>query len=636
MSSLLRIGGISTGLDTQSIIDALIEVERRPQVIMQRNQQILTWKKEYWSEINTKLLAVKTAVANLLDREKLLAKKTTSSDDKVLTATANGSAASGQYTIAVTSLATETVLRSGSGALGLGLGGKVDVGQAVNSDASKLGVKVNSGTFTINGVTFTIKSGDYLGTGNTTDPLDIIGKINAQSGTTGVTASYDAATDKLVLTTSNGTLNLGAAGDTSNFLSATGLLTAPLEGGTTKRSVVHLGRINPDQPLAAANFGTPLTDDGTGHGVFKINGVEIAYDVNTDTLNKLITRINNSAANVIAAYDPTTDRLVLRSKATGTISITVEEIAGKGNFLTAAGLTAAAGATQTLGSNAVFTVSGLNNDQPITRTTNSVSDVISGVTLNLKDDPGTPVTLTVEQDVEAAKGVIKDFVAKYNDAISLINTRLSEKKVTGKDWDKMTDAERKSGIMRGENALSDLRFRLASMVTAPVPGAPALMDALTDLGIKSGVTTGNASVSTGQNGALVLDEAKLDEVLKNTPELVADLFFKDADADGRVDKDANGVPTERGVAAQLDYYLAQLTDTKSVLRGSVSVKAGVVPRQQDVLSRMIDDLQEQIDAFDQRMEQREADLVRQFTLMEQMVAQFQAQSAWLTQQIGKL
>ncbi|HHW13994.1 MAG TPA: flagellar filament capping protein FliD, partial [Firmicutes bacterium] len=627
---------ISTGLDTQGIIDALMQVERRPQVIMQRNQQILTWKKEYWGEINTKLLAVKTAVANLLNREKLLAKKTTSSDEKVLTATADGSAASGQYTITVSSLATETVLLSGAGALGLGLGGKVDVAQPVNSDASKLGVKINSGTFTINGVTFTINSGDYLGTGNTADPLDIIGKINAQSGTTGVTASYDSDADKLVLTTSNGTLNLGGAGDTSNFLSATGLLTAPLEGGTTKRSVVHLGRINPDQTLAAANFATPVTDDGTGHGAFKINGVEIAYDVNADTLNKLITRINNSAANVIAAYDPTTDRLVLRSKATGTVSITVEEIAGKGNFLTAAGLTAAAGATQTLGSNAVFTVSGFNNDQPITRTSNSVSDVIAGVTLNLVSASATPVTVTVAQDVEAAKGVIKDFVAKYNDAISLINTRLGEKKVTGKAWEDMTDAERKSGIMRGESALSDLRFRLASVVTAPVPGAPALMDALTDLGIKSGVTTGDASVSTGENGALVLDEAKLDEVLKNTPELVADLFFKDADADGQVDKDANGVPTEQGVAVQLDYYLAQLTDTQSVLRGSVSVKAGVVPRQQDVLSGMIDDLQEQIDAFDQRMEQREADLVRQFTVMEQMVAQFQAQSAWLTQQIGKM
>lgn len=636
MSSLMRISGIATGLDTASIIDSLVQIEQQPEVMLKRQQQILNWKKDYWGEINTKLLAAKTAVASLLDRGKILAWKATSSDDKVLTATASGTAAAGAYTITITSLASETTLRGGPGALNLGLGGKVVVNQAVNSDASKLGVKINAGTFTINGVQFTINSGDYLGTGNTADPLDILGKINAATGTTGVTATYDAGTDKLVLTTT-GSLNLGSGADTSNFLSATGLLAAPLEGGTTKRSMVHLGRINPDQTLALANFATAMTDDGTGHGAFKINGVEIAYNATTDTLNTVINRINGSTANVTAAYDATTDRLVLRSKTTGSVGITVEEVTGKGNFLTATALTAAAGGTQTLGNNAVFTVSGFNNDQPITRTSNSVSDVISGVTLNLKSPTsGTPVTLTVAQDVEAAKTAIKDFVGKFNEAISLINLRLSEKKVTGKDWDKMTDAERKMGIMRGESSLVDLRFRLTSLATGPVPGLSALTDALSDIGIKTGVTTSSASSTTGENGTLVIDDAKLTAALTNSPEMVADLFFLDLDGDGKVTKDANGVPTDRGVAVQLDWYLDQLTDSDTVIRGSVSVKAGIVPRQQDVLTSRADDLQGQIDAYDRRIELYQANLIRQFTLMEQVVGQFQATSSWLTSQTAKL
>lgn len=635
MAGLFRIGGISTGLDTASIIDALVEIGRKPQEVIKRNQQILNWKKDYWGEINTKLLAAKTALAKLLDRNNLLTRKVTSGDEDVLTATAGGNAATGEFTVTITSLASETKLRSGSGALGFGLGAGVDVAQPVNSDASRLGVKINSGTFTINGVRFTINSGDYLGTGNTSDPLDIIGKINAQTATTGVTASYDAASDKLVLTTT-GTLDLGAGGDTSNFLSATGLLTAPLEGGNTKRSTVHLGRINPDQTLATANFATAMTDDGAGHGAFKINGVEIAYDVANDTLNKIITRINNSAAGVIAAYDATTDRLVLRSKATGSLTITVEEVAGKGNFLTAAGLTAAAGGTQTLGSNAVFTVSGFNGDQPITRTTNSVSDVIPGVTLNLKDDPGSPVTVKVEPDVDAAKAVIKEFVSKYNEAVSLINTRLSEKKVVDKEWAEMTDAERKLGIMRGESALIDLRSKLSRVTSAPVAGLSATMDALSDIGIRLGVTTSSSTSTTGENGALILDEAKLEAALRDSPEAVADLFFVDADADGKIDRDAQGVPTEKGVAVQLDHYLFQLTDTATVSRGGVSVKNGVVPRQQDVLTLRIDDLQDRIDSLDRRLELYEQNLVRQFTLMETMVGQFQAQSAWLGNQIAQM
>ncbi|MGE5623773.1 MAG: flagellar filament capping protein FliD [Methanocella sp.] len=642
MASLLRIGGISTGLDTNGIIDSLMQIERQPQTLLKRNQQILQWKKDYWGEINTKLLAVKTSLGSLLDRSKLLVRKATSGDDKVLTAIASGTAAAGQYAITVTSLASETSLRSGAGALSLGLGGKVDVTQAVNSDAAKLGVKINAGTFTINGTRFTINSGDYLGTGNTSDPLDIIGKINAASGTTGVTASYDAATDKLVLTNASGTLNLGAGGDTSNFLSATNLLSASLEGGNTKRSTVHLGRVNPDLALNAANFATPVTDDGTGHGAFKINGVEISYDAANDTLNKVISRINNSAANVIASYDATTDRLILRSKATGSLSISVEEVGGKGDFLTAAGLTAAAGATQTLGANAVFTVQGFNNDQPITRTSNSVSDVIAGVTLNLKSNPGTPVTLKIEPDVEAAMGVIKDFVNKFNDAVSLVNARLSEKKVTKdssgqvKNWEDMTDAERKSGIMRGESALTDLRFKLVNIASSPVQGLSGTLNALSAIGIKLGVTTGSGSLSTGENGTLVLDEAKLEAALRNNPEQVADLFFQDADEDGKVDKDAKGVPTEKGLAAQLDWYLQQLTDTSTVLRGTASVKAGVVARQQDVLSSQISDLTDRISDYEERLAQRESYLVRQFTTMEQIVGQYQSQSSWLSGQLSKL
>jgi flagellar hook-associated protein 2 len=638
MSSLLRIGGISTGLDTSSIIAALLQVERRPLVLLERNQRVMTWKKEYWGEINTKLLAVKTSLAGLLDRGKLLAKKATSSDEKILTATAGATAAAGEYSITVLNLATESQLRSGPGALNLGLGAKVDVAQPVNSDASKLGVKINAGTFTLNGVRITINSGDYLGTGNTLDPLDLLGKINASGA--GVTASYDSGADKLILTASSpgGPLNLGAGGDTSNFLSATSLLGASRVGDSVS-SAVHLGRINPDQTLATANFATAVTDDGTGKGAFRINGVEIAYSATTDTLNKVLSRINNSTAGVTAAYDPTTDRLVLRAKTGGSAQIVVEEVAGKGNFLTATALTAAAGGAQTLGKNASFTVSGFNNDQPISRPTNSVSDVLPGVTLNLLAQSATPVKLTVAQDVEAAKAVIKEFVSKYNDAVTLINARLREKKVVEtkeKPWEKMTDAERKMGIMRGESALTDLRFKLARLVSSPVDGAPGTMDQLLDLGIKSAVTTGSASTTTGQSGTLVIDETKLERALQTSPELVADLFFRDANANGVVDKDAQGVPTEPGIAVQLDFYLSQLTDTATVLRGGVSVKAGIVPRQQDVLTTVINDLRKRIDAFDARMEQREAQLIRQFTAMEQMVGQFQSVATWLGNQLAQM
>lgn len=635
MSGLLSIGGLGTGMDTSGIIEALMNVERKPLNLMEQRQQKLKWKQQSWSEINTKLLAIKTSLGGLLDRDKLMAKKTTSADDKVVTATSSGTAASGQYQVKVLNLATQSQLRSGTGALGLGLGGKVDTTQAVNTDAARLGAKINSGTFTINGVRITINSGDYLGAGDTADAKDILGKINGSGA--GVTATYDAATDKLVLTANSpgGRLDLGGGGDTSNFLSAASLL-GSVRAGDTLTSTVHLGRINPAATLASANFATPVTDDGTGAGAFLINGVEITYNASTDSLNKLITRINSSTAGVVASYDSTTDRLLLRATTPGATQIMLEEKAGKGNLLTAAGLTVAAGGAQTLGENSAFTVSGFNDGNPIYRTSNSITDVIPGVTLELKAESATETTITVEQDLDTAKNVVKDFVAKFNDAMTLINTRLKEKTVNDKDktWDDLTDAERKQGIMRGESALTDLRVKLLNVASSPVGGMSAGLNALADIGITIKVDASNLDGTS--SGTLNLDEAKLEEALRESPELVADLFFRDTDSDGTWDKDADGKPTEQGVAVQLDYFLGQLTDPSSKLINGQSFKIGVVPRQQDVLTSQIDDLDDQIAAFERRMELREQYLLKQFTLMESMVSQYNSQSSWLAGQASQL
>lgn len=85
---------------------------------------------------------------------------------------------------------------------------------------------VTNGTFTINGVSFTVNA--------TTDSLsDLINEINSSSA--GVTATYNAETSSLVLTNTNPgpqSILLGASGDTSNFLTASGLKTGTTVAGT--------------------------------------------------------------------------------------------------------------------------------------------------------------------------------------------------------------------------------------------------------------------------------------------------------------------------------------------------------------------------------------------------------------------
>jgi flagellar hook-associated protein 2 len=98
---------------------------------------------------------------------------------------------------------------------------------AFNSDNNAgFATTVTAGTFTINGVSFTVNPA--------TDSLsDIISEIN--SSTAGVVAQYNTSTSQITLTSSTAgpeSILLGASGDTSNFLTATGLKTGTTTAGT--------------------------------------------------------------------------------------------------------------------------------------------------------------------------------------------------------------------------------------------------------------------------------------------------------------------------------------------------------------------------------------------------------------------
>ncbi|MGE5577904.1 MAG: flagellar cap protein FliD N-terminal domain-containing protein, partial [Syntrophothermus sp.] len=126
MSELFQVPGLASGLDTKLVIQQLMQIERRPITMMQNKKQLLQWKKDQWGEINNSLLALKGALAGLMDKTKIAAKTATSSNESILTATVEPGAALGKYDITVSKLATATMVTSGTGAQGVGLGGKID------------------------------------------------------------------------------------------------------------------------------------------------------------------------------------------------------------------------------------------------------------------------------------------------------------------------------------------------------------------------------------------------------------------------------------------------------------------------------------------------------------------------------
>ncbi len=112
----IRVGGLSSGLDTAALIEAFINFERRPLDLVEQRKTEIETNKALFLDLNTKLAAVRDAAADLdnlnstlsgptLDEE-LLEFTATSSNEGVLTATANGNASPGSVSVDVLKVAS--------------------------------------------------------------------------------------------------------------------------------------------------------------------------------------------------------------------------------------------------------------------------------------------------------------------------------------------------------------------------------------------------------------------------------------------------------------------------------------------------------------------------------------------------
>ena len=326
-----------------------------------------------------------------------------------------------------------------------------------------------------------------------TDLISLTDVVNLINGAAmGVTASIvnDAdARPNLLQLTSASNIQLGNDGDTSNFLSLTHVLESPTS--TTRTSVRNLGTLSTTKTLDTARLQTALT---LPSGSFKINGVSITYDETVDSLNNVITRINQSSAAVTATYDVQTDQLIITSDTTGSIATGLEDVTG--NFLAALGVLSA---TQTLGVNASYKIDG-GATQYSTR--NDVSDAVAGVTLTFIDetDVGTPITVTVSADTGQLSSKLNGFVEQYNSTVSLLRgaTKFVE--------------DGTNGVLLGDSGILNLMRNLRSLVTGPATGVSGDIQTLADIGLNFGAVGSDV----GTTGLLLFTSSTFDEAIKDS------------------------------------------------------------------------------------------------------------------------
>ena len=102
----IRMSGMISGLDTESIVKSLMETQQAKKTKIESKKQKLEWKQEIWSGLNTKMYSFyKDYAGKLRFQSNYQTKKATSSDSTKVTVSANSSATKGTYRVNVKSLA---------------------------------------------------------------------------------------------------------------------------------------------------------------------------------------------------------------------------------------------------------------------------------------------------------------------------------------------------------------------------------------------------------------------------------------------------------------------------------------------------------------------------------------------------
>lgn len=404
-----------------------------------------------------------------------------------------------------------------------------------------------------NGQTATVD----LGQGDEKTLRDVIDEINSRP--TGIRARINDSGDGLILEDTAG---------------GTGTLTVAEDGSTVARILGILGQADAGDTFLDGTFETRITVTAT------------------DTLQDVLSRIQSSDAEVNATIinDGSSGRpfrLSLTSTRSGLQGALA--IDGGATGLSFDILSQARNATVVFGAN--------DSDAPLvfTSATNTLTNVIENVRIDLISATNQPVTISVKKDVDEIVNQVQDFVTRFNDVISTLDELTS--------FDPETELR---GILQGDATARRVRQALQGLVNKTVVGLPASADRLSDAGV---------TLSGGTS--LTLDEDKLRQALENDPDGILQLFTLE-------ETDDNGDVIRQGFGGIIQTEIDRLTEADN----------GVIPLTEGALQASEEQLSGRIDQLEELLDRRRVRLFQQFNTMESIIANLQSQQSALSSLVG--
>ncbi len=337
------------------------------------------------------------------------------------------------------------------------------------------------------------------------DPLGALAARTVSSSNTSVLTATAAAGTAL----GNHTVTVSSLATTSTYTSNS------LASGTTSFS--------PGSFTLQVGTGAPVT-------------VTVTSGTN-NTLNTLASYINSQNYGVTAS--------VVNGASSATLSIVSNTSGQPGDLTISNNTTGLTFTKQVTGTNGSVTIDGVSTSV----SSNTVTNAISGITLNLLGTSASPVTLTVSPDTTQATNAINAFVSAYNAVVQAINTQFT-----------YTPGTTQQPPLFSDGSLQQVQQTLNSDINYAPPGISGIAN------------LGSIGVNVQQDGTLQVTTATLNSALAGNFSNVQ-AFFQQTGASS-------------GFAVQFSNDLATLTDPT---RGPLALDLqGISSEQRDVAQAISD------------------------------------------------
>ena len=577
-----------SGLDIESLVKMGMMNKQNQYDKMYQTQLKQTWVKEAYNTVYTDVKAFKESMSTFKMQSNMSAMQATSSNNDVVSVTANGAAAAMNHKITVEQVASNAYLMTANGQ-------KIERANTSAANSAYLKDVLFSGDATkttVDGQTSYLVKNDTTGKNDTFKGSDVAISIEVQDGDE-VDSDGKPVTHKVEFTYDqifgdNKTLN-----DLATAFSNSG---ANVQGG-----------------YDTVNDSFSLYNKTSG------SANKIGLKANNEASAKLLNKLH------LASYDGQTNTLG-------------NEIGFTKDTLTEAAV----------GTNAKATIDGKTYESDTNKL--NVANVIynfNGVSAKNADGTYQASTISVSQDTDKIVDNVKKFVETYNTLIDSLNTKYREEKntdykpLTKKQESEMTESQinkwnekAKSGLLYHDNniysIISDMREALYTEVDAvdtvltDARGNKYSYNSMSSIGITS---------STNQ-GHITLDEEKLKKALTEDPDCVYQLFASDQDStyiSGSTNKNQSDTYTSKsdylntGIANRL--YNSMTTNIRNL-----ESYAGTSKETDDesYLGKLITNMNTKMTSFQTLMKSYESKLYKKYDAMEVALSKLGAQLSYIT------